>query len=97
MQIVEAGLATGDHHMARLITQIAKALDNLRGAELAPAIGFVGAIQHRLFTHFTSRINNPGMTGIAPGAAHRATLQANKDGGQAGKDALPPGWSGKSR
>ncbi len=87
-QIVDAGFAAGDHHMARGVTLLAHHRQQLLGAGIAPGVAFLCFDQDPLQVDFPIGFLFPGMFGIAPTAPYRAALQADKNGRHAGEKAF---------
>lgn len=88
-QIVDAGFAAGDHHMARGVTLLAHHRQQLLGAGIAPGVAFLCFDQDPLQVDFPIGFLFPGMFGIAPTAPYRAALQADKMAGTPVKKPSP--------
>ncbi|MNV77263.1 hypothetical protein D3C71_1706710 [compost metagenome] len=87
-QIIDAGLAAGDYHVACGITLLTHHRQQLLGVGAAPGVALFGFHQDPLHIDFPIGFLFPGMFGVAPAASYRAALQANKDGWNAGEKAF---------
>ena len=87
-QIMNARLTTRNHHMPRGISLPTNDSQQIFTARRPPLITLFGLRQNAEKGDFPILKLFPGVFGVAPGTANRASLLTNKNGGNAGKVTL---------